>query len=473
MPRDSADSSFIDRLSNQFPPDTFAQAEQHYLKEPRGRWHGAQGYVARPRTTQEVAALVKACSDAGVGVIPYGGGTGLVGGQIAPEGDGESPLILSLERMTKIRAVYPLENVLVAEAGVILSNVQAAASDVDRLFPLSLASEGSARIGGLLATNAGGVNVLRYGNARDLCLGLEAVMPDGSIWNGLKRLRKDNTGYDLRNLLIGAEGTLGVITAASLKLFPQPASHGTAIFVIQSPEAALDLLSLAKSQLGESITAFELINGTGLDFLADKLPEMRLPFGNDHPEWMVLMDIGLPRGLEPQTALEELFIAADADGIVKDALIAQSEAQRTEFWSVREFIPEANRLVGSVSSHDVSLPLGELPSFIARVRLAIERIGDFRINCFGHVGDGNLHFNVFPPQGESRDAYLDETKAIKRAVHDIAHDLDGSISAEHGIGRLKKADLERYGDPTKLAAMRAIKTALDPKGIMNPGAVLP
>ena len=473
MPRDSADSSFVERLSSGFPADMFARAEQSYLEEPRGRWQGARGFVARPRSTEEVSDLVKACNEAGVGIVPYGGGTGLVGGQIAPEGEPETPLILSLERMTRVRAVYPQENVLIADAGVILANIQAAAAEVDRLFPLSLASEGSARIGGLLGTNAGGVNVLRYGNTRDLCLGLEAVLPDGRVWNGLKRLRKDNTGYDLRNLLIGSEGTLGVITGASLKLFPRPASLGTAVFVIRDAEAALELLSLAKSQLGESISAFELMHRTGLDFLAEKLPDVRRPFGAHHPEWMILMDIGLPRGLDPQEALETLFVDAEAEGIVTDAVIAQSEAQRDEFWAVRERIPEANRLIGAVSSHDVSVPLGELPGFIARVRQAIAQVGDFRINCFGHVGDGNLHFNVFPPEGRSRDEFLDETKAIKRLVHDIAAELGGTFSAEHGVGRAKKADLERYGDPVKLAAMRAIKDALDPKGIMNPGAVLP
>lgn len=473
MPRLSADSAFIESLSDRFAVDMFALAEQSYLEEPRGRWHGAPGFVARPRSTAEVSELVRACSDANVGLIPYGGGTGLVGGQIAPRGEAQTPLILSLERMTQIRAVYPDENVLVAEAGVILANIQSAAADVGRLFPLSLASEGSARLGGLLGTNAGGVNVLRYGNTRDLCLGLEAVMPDGSIWNGLKRLRKDNTGYDLRNLLIGAEGTLGVITAASLKLFPIPVGRGTAFFVIRDAVSALDLLSLAKSQLGESINGFELVHKTGLDFLSQTIPEVRLPFGAEHPEWMVLIDIGLPRGLDPQEALEELFVTAEAEGIASDAVIAQSEGQRTEFWSVREHIPEANRRIGAVSSHDVSVPLGELPVFIDRVRQAIAAIGDFRINCFGHVGDGNLHFNVFPPSGASRDAYAEETKLIKRTVHDIAMELGGTFSAEHGVGRAKKADLARYGDPTKLAVMQAIKTAIDPKGIMNPGAVLP
>ena len=472
MPRDSADSGFIDALSQRFPADMFTRAEQSYLEEPRGRFQGAQGFVARPRSTAEVSQLVAACNQSGVGIVPYGGGTGLVGAQIAPEGEPNTPLILSLERMTQIRAVYPQENVLIADAGVILANIQSAAAEIDRLFPLSLASEGSARIGGLLATNAGGVNVLRYGNTRDLCLGLEAVMPDGSVWNGLRRLRKDNTGYDLRNLLIGSEGTLAVITGASLKLFPKPVATGTALFVIRDVDAALDLLSLAKSQLGDSISAFELMNGTGFEFLSKTMPEVRLPFADRHPEWTILMDIGLPKGLDPQDALETLFMSAEAEGIVSDALIAQSDGQRADFWSVREHIPEANRRIGAVSSHDVSVPLGELPAFIARIRQGISEIGDFRINCFGHVGDGNLHCNVFPPEGQSRDAFLEETKAIKRRVHDIATEVGGTFSAEHGVGRAKKADLARYGDPAKLAAMRAIKDALDPNGIMNPGAVL-
>ncbi len=473
MPRDAADAGFIDRIAGQFCDDMFTPAAQSYLEEPRGRWQGDEAFVARPRTTEDVSALVKACAAAGVGIVPYGGGTGLVGGQIAKSVDNDTPLILSLERMTHIRAVYPQENVMIAEAGVILATIQDAAKDVDRLFPLSLASEGSARIGGLLSTNAGGVNVLRYGNARDLCLGLEVVLPDGTIWNGLKRLRKDNSGYDLRHLMIGAEGTLGIITAASLKLFPQPAGRGTAFFVIRDTDAALELLSMAKAQLGDTINGFELIHSTGLGFLAETLPEVRLPFGDTHPEWMVLIDIGLPRGLDPQTALEGLFVSAEDAGIANDAIIAQSEAQRTEFWSVREHIPEANRRIGSVSSHDVSVPLGALPEFIIRVREAVEALGPFRLNCFGHVGDGNLHYNVFPPPGKTRADFMDERTQIKRVVHDIAHSLGGSISAEHGIGRLKIDDLNRYGDPAKLAAMRAIKTALDPQGIMNPGAVLP
>ncbi len=449
-------------------PAALREAAPRYFQEPRGRWRG-QGMVVAPCNTAEVAAVVRACAAACVPVVPYGGGTGLVGGQISPRG--AVPVILSLERMRAVRGLYPDENVIVVEAGAILEEVHEAARAAGRLFPLSIAARGSARIGGLLATNAGGVNVLRYGNARDLCLGLEVVLPDGQIWHGLKRLRKDNTGYDLRNLLIGSEGTLGVITAAALRLFPQPAGEGTAFFVVRDPRAALDLLGLARDHVGEGVSAFELMHRQGLEFLAETLPDIRQPFA-ERPEWCVLVDLGLARGLDPGAALEALFAAGLEAGLVSDGLIAQSEAQRHAFWQVREQIPEANRRIGSVSSHDISLPLSAIPEFIERARAVIAAIGAFRINCFGHLGDGNLHYNVFPMPGHSRADHMAQRDTVKRALHDLVHEMGGSVSAEHGIGRLKVEDLERYGDPAKLSAMRAIKAALDPPGIMNPGAVL-
>ncbi|NUB44059.1 FAD-binding oxidoreductase [Fertoebacter nigrum] len=464
-----ADPGFVAALAARLPEDTLRTPEPRHLAEPRGRYHGQGGAVALPRSADEVAAVVRACAAGRVGIVPLGGGTGLVGGQVMPSGP--LPLILSLERMTAIRAVYPAENVMVAEAGAVLADVQAAALAADRLFALSLASEGSCRIGGNLSANAGGVNVLRYGNARDLCLGLEAVLPDGTVWHGLKRLRKDNTGYDLKNLLIGAEGTLGVITAASLKLSPIPAGQGTALLVVESPAAALDLLAMAQARLGGLVSAFELMHRMGLDFLAETMPDLRQPFASP-PEWMVLIDLGLPQGLDPATALEGLFAAAMAAGLVSDGLIAQSGAQRADFWSIRENIPEGNRRIGAISSHDISLPLGAVPDFIAAAGPALARLGDWRINCFGHLGDGNLHYNVFPVRGRSRADHENSRDAIKSLVHDMVHGFGGSVSAEHGIGRLKVGDLERYGDPAKLAAMRAIKAALDPYGIMNPGAVL-
>ncbi|MHA7873830.1 FAD-binding oxidoreductase [Roseivivax sp.] len=469
MTLNAADDAFLARLTEALPADTLRPAEPRYTEEPRGRWRGTARHVALPRTTEEVAMIVRQANAAQVPLVPYGGGTGLVGGQVSQEG--AEPLILSLERMTRIRASYPEENVLVAEAGAILADVQAAARAEDRLFPLSLASEGSARIGGLLGTNAGGVNVLRYGNARDLCLGLEAVLPTGEVWHGLRRLRKDNTGYDLKNLLIGAEGTLGVITAAALKLSPLPAATGTALLTVRDPKAALALLSRARARLGEGISAFELMSGMGYAFLAEAIPELRQPF-DSAPAWSVLIEIGLPEGLDPAEALEALFAEALEAGLVQDGLIAQSEAQARDFWQIRERIPEANRAIGAISSHDISLPLSAIPSFIPEGIARLKALGDFRVNCFGHVGDGNLHYNVFPVPGQSRADHEDKRDAIKRCVHDLVHEMDGSVSAEHGIGRLKVGDLERYQDPAKLGAMRAIKAALDPNGIMNPGAVL-
>ena len=466
-------TSLTPEIAQQFkallPADRFADSQARYLEEPRGRWAGQPTTVALPKSTEEVAALIKLAGKLRVGVVPYGGGTGLVGGQILQHGP--TPLILSVERMNAVTSVLPEENVLIAEAGAVLAQVQDAAEGENRLFPLSLASEGSARIGGLLATNAGGTGVLRYGNARDLCLGIEAVLPTGEIFRGLKRLRKDNTGYDLRHLLVGAEGTLGIITAAALKLSPMPQGRGAALMAVPNPAAALRLLGLARDVIGEGVSAFELIHEQGFAFLAETGLPVRNPW-DETPEWCVLIDLGLAAGIDPAAALERLFEAALAQELVLDGIVAQSEAQRADFWAVRENIPEANRRIGSISSHDTSVPLGELTTFIAEGRRRIAEIGEFRINCFGHVGDGNLHYNVFPMPGKSRKDYMAERDDIKRVVHDLAHELGGSVSAEHGIGRLKVDDLERYGDPAKLAAMRAIKLALDPVGIMNPGAVL-
>jgi FAD/FMN-containing dehydrogenase len=469
MTLNAADESFAALLRTQLPESVVRDVEPRYLDEPRGRFVGQAGLLAAPRSVEEVSTLVRCAAEARVPVVPYGGGTGLVVGQVKP--DGPAPLIISLERMTAIRGIYPDENVLVAEAGAILADVQAAAAGVNRLFPLSLAAEGSCRIGGNLAVNAGGVNVLRYGNTRDLCLGLEAVLPNGEIWHGLSRLRKDNTGYDLRNLLIGSEGTLGIITAAALKLSPVPVGVGTAMMVVPSADAALALLSMARDQVGEGVSTFELIHGQGLSFLSEVLPMVRQPF-DQRPEWSVLIELGLAEGVDPAAALERLFEAALERDLASDGVIAQSEAQRAELWNVRENIPEANRLVGSIASHDISVPISKIPAFVAEGQRRIAELGGLRINCFGHLGDGNLHFNIYPPEGENRADFSGIKAQVTRVVHDLVHEMEGSISAEHGIGRLKVADLERYGDPVKLSVMRAIKTALDPQGIMNPGAVI-
>jgi len=463
------DAGFVAKLAAALPEGRLSPPDPAHLEEPRSRWHGRAGILARPQTTAEVAAIIRACHAARVGVVPWGGGTGLVGGQIMTEGP--TPLLLSLERMTALRGAYPSENALVVEAGMILADVQAEAARIDRLFPLSLASEGSCRIGGNLAANAGGTAVLRYGNARDLCLGLEAVLPDGTVFNGLTRLRKDNAGYDLRHLLIGSEGTLGVITAASLRLYPIPAAAVVGLLVVPSPAAALELLGLAQSHAAGMISSFELMHRTGFDFLAETMPEIRVPF-DPLPEWIVLIELGLSRGMNPEETMAGLYEAGNSAGLVTDGVIATSEAQAAALWHLREMLPQANRRIGAVSSHDISLPLSAIPEFIARAPGVLAPLGDFRVNCFGHLGDGNLHWNVFPARGQTRDAHDDKRGAVKEAVHDLVHAFGGSVAAEHGVGRLKTADLKRYADPGKLAAMRAIKAALDPHGIMNPGAVL-
>jgi len=463
-----ASDTFLAHLRTFLPPQAFRAATDTVLTEPRGRWRG-QGVPVAPGSTAEVATLVAACAAARVGIIPWGGGTGLVGGQLMP--DGPTPIILQLDRLRAIRAVHPTENVLIAEAGVTLRAVQEAAATADRLFPLSLASEGSATIGGVLATNAGGVHVLRHGNARARCLGIEAVTADGQIWHGLTRLRKDNAGYDLRDLVIGSEGTLAIITAAALALAPRPAQEGAALLAVPSPAAALDLLALARDIAGDAVTAFELIHRQGLAFMAETGLAVPPPL-DPLPDWMVLIDLALPPGPAPESLLETIAAEALDRALITDGTIAQSKAQRAAFWHIRETIPEANRRIGAVSSHDISLPLSEIAGFIARAPAALAAIDDFRLNAFGHLGDGNLHYNVFPQPGRTRADHDHQRGAVKTAVHDLVHALGGSVAAEHGVGRLKVADLERYADPVKLAMMARVKDALDPQGILNPGAVL-
>ena len=454
-----------DRLRAALPAPVFRDPEPRYFEEPRGRWTGGAGLVLAPGSTEEVALILRAAAETGTPVIPRGGGTGLVGGQV-PVGI-EGGILLSMERMGRIRGVYPQENVITVEAGATVAAVQAAAEAADRLFPLSYGAEGTAQIGGALAVNSGGLNVLRYGTARELCLGLEAVLPDGSVWNGLRRLRKDNTGYDLRNLMIGAEGTLGIITAASLRLFPRPRARATAVLAVPGPAAALALLARARDLAGETVSGFELISGQGPRFMAEAGLPGRFPL-DPVPDWSVLMEIATGAG-DPVGMMESLFEAAYGAGEVTDGAIASSEAQRDAFWGLREAIPEANRLIGAVASHDIALPLSKIPAFLDEAPRRIAAIAPVRINAFGHLGDGNLHFNVFPRAGEDRSLYEGQRAEISRAVHDLVAEMEGSFSAEHGVGRLKTGDLGRYGD--KLAAMRAIKGALDPKGIMNPAAM--
>lgn len=468
---DPATPDLLDRLERALGPDGIRPVEPRYLEEPRGRLAGRAAAVLRPRSTTEVATAVSLCADARVGIIPYSGGTGLVGGQIF--GTGPLPVILSFERLNRIRDLDLTDNVMTAEAGCILADVHAAARSAGRLFPLSLASEGSARIGGLLGTNAGGVAVLRYGNARDLCLGVEAVMADGTVVHGLSRVMKDNLGYDLRHLLIGSEGTLGLITAASLRLHPLPDETVTAWIPVTSPDAALILLQEMRQRLGGTVSAFELLGARGLEFLGEALPDVTVPAMPPSP-WFVLLEATDGRGARLADRLQAALEACLAAGLIADALVAQNDSQRSVFWAIRERIPEANRLIGSISSHDVSVPPSRLAAFIDAGLAALAAIDPaLRVNCFGHLGDGNLHYNVFPPKGRPRGDFDPIRGAVKDCIHDLVHGLGGSVAAEHGVGRIKVADLLRYGDPAKVAAMQAIKAALDPNGILNPGAMLP
>ncbi len=464
-----ADDAFVASLRTTVSPTVVGELLPEFLEEPRGSIHGIGGVLALPKNTAEVAEIVRLSARAGVGVVPYGGGTGLVGGQVLPEGS--APLVVSLRRMTAIREVDDRDDVLVAEAGALLSDVQDAATELNRLFPLSMASEGSCRIGGNLATNAGGVHVLRYGNARDLCLGLEAVLPDGSVYNGLRRVRKDNTGYDLRNLLIGSEGTLGIITAAALRLFPMPGETSTGFLSVDSPAEAVNLLGRARESLGGTLSAFELIQRTGMDFVRGTLPQVRIPEAGES-DWFLLVETADTAGAGLTDRFWSFLAGQLESGGIRDAIIASNESQRRELWRFRESIPEANRLVGAVATHDISVPTSRISDFINCAVSAMNDLGPLRVNCFGHVGDGNLHFNIFPPEGSDRTEFLHLRPAVTRRVYDLVAEFDGSMSAEHGIGRTKVGELERYGDPAKLAAMAAIKSALDPAGIMNPGTIL-
>ena len=466
-PHSPANDAFSERLASELPAGTLRRAEDRHREELRRLTCGTAEWVALPRTTQEVSAIVRACARDRVAVVPYGGGTGLVGGQLA---DGTPALTLSLERMDAVRGLWPAEGAIEVEAGMILERLHAAAREAGLMFPLSLASKGSARIGGLLGANAGGTAVLRYGTMRELALGVEAVLPDGSIIR-THRLRKRNMGYDLRHLLIGSEGTLGVVTAATLRLYPEPTARAAAFLAVPSPRAALDLLALARERVGDGVSGCELIDGQGLRWLSEHLPDTRQPF-RDAPEWSVLIELGL-FGADAGEALEAIAARGVERGHVLDGVVSRSEAQREAFWAVREAIPEANRAVGAIASHDVSVPLSAVPELIARGREALRAIApDIRFNTFGHVGDGNVHYNLFPAPGRTRDDYRDAIPALTGRLHDMVRELGGAISAEHGIGRHKASELKRLADPADLAAMRLIKKALDPAGIMNPGAVL-
>jgi D-lactate dehydrogenase (cytochrome) len=449
--------------------DTAAMAP--YLHEERGLYHGKAALVLRPGSTAEVAQIVAACAAAGVPIVPQGGNTGLCGGA-APHEDA-SEVILNLGRMNKVRAIDPMNFTITAEAGCILAEVQRTAEENGTLFPLSLAAEGSCQIGGNLATNAGGINVLRYGNARDLVLGLEVVLPDGRIWNGLRALGKDNTGYALRHLFVGAEGTLGIITAAVLKLFPRPSEVATALCAVENIADAGKLLNRARALSGDAVTAFELVPRIGLEMCAKHIAGASDPFAAPHP-WYVLIEFSSPRpDARIRASFDALLESAFEEGIIGDAVIAESAQQQKNLWRIRESLPEAQKFEGGSIKHDVSVPVSRVPEFIALASAAVtEAFPGARPVPFGHLGDGNIHFNVSQPPGVDKAAYLAQWATMNRIVHDIVVGMQGSISAEHGIGMLKVDEMKHYKDPVELDLMRRLKRAIDPANLMNPGKVV-
>lgn len=442
-----------------------------YLEEERGLYHGQALAVVRPASTAEVAEVVKLCAAAGVSVVPQGGNTGLCGGG-CPVGD-KPAVVISTGRMNAIRSVDPLNFTMTVEAGVVLQTIQQKADEAGCLFPLSLGAEGSCQIGGNISTNAGGSGVLRYGNTRELVMGLEVVLPDGQIWDGLRALRKDNTGYDLKQLFIGAEGTLGIITAAVIKLFPKPKDVQTAFVAMADLESALALLSRARGVSGDQVTAFELVGRNGLDLDIENIPGITDPFEDKH-DWYVLMELSTsrPEG-SLQESLETLLGEAMEAGEVVDAVMANSLEQRNGLWRIREGVPEAQKKYGGSIKHDVSVPVSSVPEFIHRATAAVEAAMDgVRVIPFGHVGDGNIHFNLSQPKGGDKQAFLARWEEMNRIVHDIVVELRGSISAEHGIGVLKREELSHYKASLELDLMRKVKAALDPNGVMNPGKVI-
>ncbi len=444
---------------------------ESYCREWRNKFFGVTSLVLKPGSTEEVSACLKLAYALGVPIVPQGGNTGLVGGQITDRSGKE--VILSTERLRTIRTIDAQSNVVVAEAGVILESLQQAAEKVDRLFPLSLGAQGSCQIGGNLSTNAGGTAVLAYGNARDLVLGLEVVLPDGRILNGLRSLRKDNTGYDLKHLFIGAEGTLGIITAASLKLYPRPRDQQVSFVALETPQQALELFNLAQSHAGTMLTGFELMPRMGLEFAFRHLQGARDPLTESYP-WYCLLELSIGSdALDGRALIETILSEAFEAGLVADAALAENKQQVMDFWHVRHGMSEVQKEEGGSIKHDISVPVSAIPAFLERALADCEEaIPGCRPIPFGHMGDGNLHFNISQPEGADTAAFLDRWEEISERVHAIVMDMGGSISAEHGIGVLKRDLLPGVKDPVEMELMHQIKTLLDPKGLLNPDKVL-
>lgn len=441
-----------------------------YVTDWRGRYAGRAALVVKPATTEEVAAIVKLCTETRTPIVAQGGNTSLCGASV-PDDTGAA-IVLNLSRMHRVREIDVDNNTLSVEAGCVLQTIQQTASDVDRLFPLSLASEGTCQIGGNIATNAGGTSVLRYGNMRDLVLGLECVLPNGDIWHGLRGLRKDNTGYDLKQLFIGSEGTLGVITAAVLKLYPQPKARATALVALASAEDGLDLLNVVKQNFGDRLTGFEVMMRVCLDLVFRHIPNTQDPFAQRYP-WCALVELTDTHAQNDLTEdLQNELVKFMQTHKVQDAVVARSVAQSNQLWHLRENISEAQRLEGISIKHDISVSVSRVPQFISEASDAlVKQFHGIRIVAFGHMGDGNIHFNCSKPDAQDNAAFIAQTEQVNRLVHDKVHALNGSISAEHGIGQLKRGELLRYKSDVEIELMRALKKTFDPNNIMNPGKI--
>ena len=441
------------------------------LSDWRGRYHGRAQAILRPASTAELAAAVVCCAQAGIAIVPQGGNTSLCGAA-TPPADGQA-VVIQLARMNRVRALDADNNTICVEAGCTLAALQQAAAAADRLFPLSLASEGSCQVGGNLSTNAGGVQVLRYGNMRELTLGLEVVLPDGRVWDGLRGLRKDNTGYDLKQLFIGAEGTLGIISAAVLKLFPAIRARTTAWAAVSGPQAAVDLLALLRERCGDSVSAFEIVGRTALELVLAHIPGARDPLAG-RPGWAVLIELSHASATGDSAAvLERALMDAAARDWVEDAVVARSLTQADALWALREHISEAQRIEGISIKHDIAVPVSRIPRFLAEAEARLRRhFAEVRIVAFGHIGDGNLHYNLSCPDALDNRDFIAHTPAVNRIVHDLVSELGGSISAEHGIGQLKREELLRYKSALEIELMQAVKQVFDPAGRMNPGKIL-